>query len=322
MKPNININLDAYGVDNIELHNFMFQASSLNFSIDKDEIFVKKNFKDIINILSPKIDNSSYGTNFIKGSGIFIVFQEQGPRMTRLKIYSKSPNHQVVTEIKQLFRTDGCEQFINWFFSPDRDPKKIPFTYKHPIDPILYPNFKFDFQEFFENFKKSGSNILLLMGEPGTGKTNFIRALINQCHYEVGVTYDESILSRDWFFTDFIEGEIDAMVIEDADTFLTKRSEGNTIMHKFLNVGDGLVNVDEKKLIFSTNLTNTKEIDEALLRPGRCYSVLDFKPLNEIQAQAVKEKYNLSIDIVNRSYTLAELFNSEYEKPKIQKVGF
>src|SRR3712207_7327386 len=55
-------------------------------------------------------------------------------------------------------------------------------------------------------------------------------------------------------------------VLEDADNFLRPRKEGNSMMHRFLNVGDGLVTMSHKKMIFSTNLPSVKEVDPALDR--------------------------------------------------------
>jgi ATP-dependent 26S proteasome regulatory subunit len=42
-------------------------------------------------------------------------------------------------------------------------------------------------------------------------------------------------------------------------------------MSRFLNISDGLIKLPNKKLVFTTNVTNFENIDSALLRPGRCF---------------------------------------------------
>jgi ATP-dependent 26S proteasome regulatory subunit len=114
------------------------------------------------------------------------------------------------------------------------------------------------------------------------------------------------------------------MVIEDADNFIISRKEGNTMMHRFLNVGDGLVGVKGKKLIFSTNLPSINDIDPALIRPGRCFDILHFDNYTEKQAKNISKKLNIElVKKDNGTYSLAEVFHSEIKTPKIKnKMGF
>jgi hypothetical protein len=117
------------------------------------------------------------------------------------------------------------------------------------------------------------------------------------------------------------------MVMEDADMFLKSRQEGNTMMHKFLNVGDGLVTTRNKKMVFSTNLPSIKDIDSALVRPGRCYDILHFSELNQEQAEKLAEKAGVSIDGERTKWSIADVFfnqNTNVKPNKIKeiKMGF
>ena len=47
------------------------------------------------------------------------------------------------------------------------------------------------------------------------------------------------------------------------------RSNGNVDLHRFLAVADGVVRAQGRKIMFTTNLPNIGDIDEALVRPGR-----------------------------------------------------
>ncbi len=149
----------------------------------------------------------------------------------------------------------------------------------------------------------SGSNVLVLIGGPGTGKTSFIRGLLHHTGGGAMVSYDTAILESDEIFADFMSGEETFMILEDADTFLSSRSKGgNTIMHRFLNLGDGLMSTSGKKIVFSTNLPSVRDIDDALLRPGRCFDVMGFGRLEPDRARAVKPDYAGTLPV-----SLAEL---------------
>jgi ATP-dependent 26S proteasome regulatory subunit len=168
----------------------------------------------------------------------------------------------------------------------------------------------------------SSANILLLIGPPGTGKTTFIRGLLAHRNCSAIVTYDAAILEKDAFFAKFIEDDAEVMVLEDSDAFLKSRSDGNTMMHRFLNVGDGLVTTKGKKMIFSTNLPSIRDIDSALVRPGRCFDILTFSPLHEAEATKLAKRLGASIDGGNKEYSIADIFNKQQNKAEQRRVGF
>jgi ATP-dependent 26S proteasome regulatory subunit len=91
----------------------------------------------------------------------------------------------------------------------------------------------------------------------------------------------------DVFLMKFLRGSADALVIEDADHFLQPRSEGNRELHRILVIADGVARSRGRKIIFSTNLRNIGDLDEALLRPGRCYARLNLPNLTSQQVEAL-----------------------------------
>ena len=114
------------------------------------------------------------------------------------------------------------------------------------------------------------------------------------------------------------------MVIEDADEFLRSRTEGNVTMHKFLNVGDGLVTTKGKKMIFSTNLPSINDIDSALIRPGRCFDILAFAPLTQDQAETASKSLGITLDEQKDAWSIADIFHKQTNttKPKRRTMGF
>lgn len=207
------------------------------------------------------------------------------------------------------------ESTVEWVYSEYGESVTTPLNKTNlPIDE-MYPFLgDLSLEEYYDGYMNSNSNILLLIGPPGTGKTSFIKGLLAHSNSSAMVTYDPNILCKDSFFANYMESDTNVMVLEDSDSFLGSRSDGNTMMHKFLNVGDGLSTTKGKKLIFSTNLPSITEVDPALIRPGRCYDVLEFSLLNREQAQTLADK--IGVELLEKSpndntYTVAEIFNSK-----------
>lgn len=220
---------------------------------------------------------------------------------------------------------EEVKNVIEWIYSSDGQSIEIPVrSDREPIEE-MYP-FLEDrtLAEYYDRFMESSASILLLIGPPGTGKTTFIRGLLQHRGISAIVTYDPSILGKDHIFANFVEGDRNVMIIEDADNFLGARQDGNDLMHKFLNVGDGLVTTKNKKLIFSTNLPSIKDVDSALIRPGRCFDILHFGQLNGEQARTLADKLGVELPGVKDNYSIADVFHKQVETPRParRKVGF
>jgi hypothetical protein len=119
-------------------------------------------------------------------------------------------------------------------------------------------------------------------------------------------TADKRSLENDQIFVDFITGSHDAFVIEDADHMLLARSNGNHDLHRFLAIADGVVRAQGRKIIFTTNLPNINDVDEALLRPGRCFATVRTRPLERSEAASLLLR--LVVDEGRRNALLADLF--------------
>jgi ATPase family associated with various cellular activities (AAA) len=227
---------------------------------------------------------------------------------------------------------DVVTSYIEWVYGGDGHSVNVPLNRARLPVKEMYPFLGDEsLEDYYDRYMDSNANILLLIGPPGTGKTTFIRGLLAHRNSSAIVTYDSAILDKDGFFARFIEDDAEVMVLEDSDAFLKSRSDGNTMMHRFLNVGDGLVTTKGKKMVFSTNLPSIRDIDSALVRPGRCFDIVTFDALNVQQANKLADKLGVTLPVRPRGketekYTLAEVFNQQSEQTKTattnRKVGF
>lgn len=214
---------------------------------------------------------------------------------------------------------------IKWFYMRKGDVNCRSFDVEKPL-PIrdeFYPHIAGGVEAYLDAFMESKAGILVLIGPAGTGKTSLLRHLLWSRNLTACVTFDEQVLADEEYFINFAsdtnedddygssETKSDVMIVEDADLLLTSReSDQNKIMARLLNLSEGLVKLNRKKMIFTTNLPNTSRIDSALIRPGRCFDVSHFRAMTLHEAEKAAAVAGISLAYPKKEMTLAEVFNS------------
>lgn len=151
------------------------------------------------------------------------------------------------------------------------------------IFPELYPNI--DIEQLNKEFQDSRERILILYGEPGVGKTTFLRYVLASEYYtKIAYVKDPNVPKHGGFWPRISTDEYDLVIFDDLDNALEPREDNKDcdFINNLLSYSDGLIQ-HSCKVVITTNQPIQK-IDSALLRPGRCFDFLVLEALSREQA--------------------------------------
>lgn len=188
-------------------------------------------------------------------------------------------------------------------------------------------NYGYGFKKFhaelMQRFNTDTKGLVLFHGEPGTGKTFYIRHLLRKMlsgNKKVVVYMPPNMVDHlvEPAFMTFLSNQIKhwasdgfftVLLIEDAEPLLAKRQEGVRIqgVTNLLNMTDGLLNDMLNLQIICTFNVDLKRLDSALLRPGRLIARKEFKPLSEIDANLLAQRLGIKHHF-KKPATLGEVY--------------
>jgi hypothetical protein len=294
------------------------------------------NFKNFINDITHLFSDLTKYDYSLSRNSVFFKLKSKDFRMNvrgnsstlRITVYAKSDD--VLSVIWHSYlKYDTSEPDIEIFsysFSMRGDSicdyltiiKKSDLGF---LSEKFYPYIDIDvmLQQFFTGHE----NILLLVGEPGLGKSKFSSMIIK---YAINnpdlIPYDKTIndfdienqfiniafakgnevLCDDTFWRTLEEKETDFCIIDDLDYMLTSRGSEimsnddaikNAFLNQFLSYTDG-VKKNKTKFIITTN-QRYDDIDTALLRKGRLFDILELRKLHRHEALEIWEENKLPV---------------------------
>ena len=179
-----------------------------------------------------------------------------------------------------------------------------------------------------QSLQKNESGMILLHGEPGTGKTTYIKHLICK-HTDKQFIFIQNDFVRDLLNPSFVffllQNKNSILLIEDAEKVVISResSSNDSVVSTILQLTDGLFSDYLNIKIICTFNTNIERIDKALLRKGRMIAKYKFTALSTEKTKALAEK--MGFENVTGSMTLADIFGADkkdFKDAEKKAIGF
>ena len=179
-----------------------------------------------------------------------------------------------------------------------------------------------------ERLEGRKTGVILLHGEPGTGKTSYIKHLTSIIDRKF-IIVPESLASRlgsPEFVTFLLSNKGCILILEDSENVIKSRDAGGyNSVAELLNISDGIIGQAIGCAIIATFNSNITNIDKALLRKGRLIAEHKFDVLSIEEANALLEKLGKGF-VVTKPMSLADVYNCDVAEIKSQQekptIGF
>lgn len=189
------------------------------------------------------------------------------------------------------------------------DVKKV----KVDIDLNYNDGFKPISEKIIDSLNKNKSaGLYILSGEPGVGKTTYLRYLAGKVKRNIIFVSPDMVnhITEPAFIPFLMNNSDSVLIIEDGEPALEKRDGAlrHGAISNILNLTDGLLSDCLNISIVVTFNTKTKKLDDALLRKGRLIHNYQFEPLCAEKSKKLLEKLGHNVDVKN-PMTVAEIYN-------------
>lgn len=208
--------------------------------------------------------------------------------------------------------------------------------YDLPIPPIdLELNYGEEFKKIHNTIvvklnEENGKGIILLHGDPGTGKTSYIKYLTSLITDKDILFIPPSMaemLSEPTIIPFLMEHKNSILIIEDAERVIGDRENNGSPagVSNILNLTDGILGDCLSIQIVATFNMRREKIDKALLRKGRLIAEHKFEKLTTEETNKLLKhlgKNQISLEPM----CLADIYNIDVElhktSDKTSKIGF
>ena len=262
---------------------------------------------------------------FIVGDHFFIHYDGYN---NEIFVFQNQP--ELLEEIKNLVvdeEKDDSVRVVHYITHNNQGFDKTPLQVKK-LDYMdlneLY-NDDLPHEEIMDFLKGDIYGLLLLHGNPGTGKSFYIRYLMYTLFKKKFMILDNSVfnyITDSSFIQLLINNQNAIIILEDCEEMLVDRVAGNNKLAALLNLSDGIIGDSFNLKFICTFNSNISKLDPAIMRKGRMKLKYEFKKLDKKKVQAFAKKLNK--DVPNEDMTLADLFNYGEDNGVKQekKIGF
>ena len=262
-----------------------------------------------------------------------------------LKIYAPTPEMALATakEFRRYVKPVAASKSFYYLISIDQGGANTEKVYIDRPAPVatgeLALHYGDDFpaweQQWLDCLRRKASGLTILHGEPGCGKTYFLRAvaarLIDRAAIYVIPLSEVELLSNPRFVSFWAaqtkrhQKKLKIVILEDAEELLLPRDRGSrNNVSNLLNIADGFLGDYLKLHVVATTNSPVRELDKAVLRPGRLIGQRQFRRLTRAEAERLAQAKGLTLP-EQSDYSLAEVYNGAAVGPELngqRRVGF
>jgi DNA replication protein DnaC len=350
---NIEIAETMFDRNILEKYNCAFEFFTINNEYEK---FIEEIFKNFKNIKFHKFKVTKTIMYYIYNDEFFISLNIS-KKSNDINMYTK--DYSVLEKIYNLYKKYekiNDEAQINYSeinLTPQgisSARKTITINDLKDINEKYYPYINIEL--FMDEFIYGDENILILCGEPGTGKSKFASLIMKKLledpsyinHFDseddpsvlhqldeileqekiyyIASTKNIDLLAKDEFWSKMKNQDV--IIFDDLDFLLSSRKENredvikNQFLSNLLSFSDG-IEKSKTKIIITTNQP-FDTLDEALLREGRLFAILEFRGLNYDEAKDIWISEGLDADQFDKNDEIQEIFDHG-ELIKHSKLG-
>ena len=241
------------------------------------------------------------------------------PPLFTISIYYKPGTTPPVKDFDKFLFEEKLNSVIHTIFRDEHggivfEPFETVVPEGYSVEKYYTKDFQPIHKHIVENLQKNESGLYLFHGEPGTGKTTYIKYLASVLKRDViyvPVAFIDSLVDPS-FLPALLKKRHSVLVIEDAEKALLARDPGDSssLVSAILNITDGIMgNVFSISVIATYNSPRTG-IDKALLRKGRLKGEHKFDKLPVEQVQKILDDNKINFT-AKETMSLAEIFNTQ-----------
>ncbi len=176
--------------------------------------------------------------------------------------------------------------------------------------------FKPVYEKIIQKIKTNNKGLYMFHGEPGTGKSSFIKYLTSVVDKEfifIPTSFIEKFIADPNIFSILVRKKKCVIILEDAEKILVSRDrQENEYISTILNLSDGILSdMIQASIVLTYNCDDAK-IDKALKRKGRTLVDYKFDKLNIQESKKLAKKLKFTdsqIDSIKEAMSLSEIYN-------------
>jgi hypothetical protein len=197
-------------------------------------------------------------------------------------------------DLKPFFISEGIKNIIFTIMRDEHGAIRFePFEVRVPESYSIEKCYNDDFPKIHnvvvDSLNKNESGLYLFHGDPGTGKTTYIKylsSLVKRDIIYIPTSFVEHLADPS-FLPALLHKKHSVLVIEDAEKALLARdpSDSSSLVSAILNITDGMMADVFNIAVIATYNSPRQSIDKALLRKGRLKVEYHFGKLKASKAQ-------------------------------------